>query len=56
VTTYSGTGVPGFADGASAQIKFRSPRDVAIDENGNIYVADYGNHRIRKILKTGELA
>jgi DNA-binding beta-propeller fold protein YncE len=48
VSTLAGTsGEPGYEDGASAQ--FSSPTGVAVDSSGNVYVADGGNHRIRKI-------
>jgi sugar lactone lactonase YvrE len=40
----------GFVDGTDARsAKFYSPRDVAIDKSGTIYVADMLNHAIRKI-------
>ena len=49
--TIAGRGVSGFSgDGGSplnAQIFF--PGDVAVDAAGTIYIADYGNHRIRRI-------
>lgn len=32
---------------------FNSPRDVAIDRNGNLYVADAGNHRVQKFDAAG---
>ena len=50
-TTIAGTGVANFLDGASAQ--FNSPSGVAVDSSGNVYVADFGNHRIRKITLSG---
>ena len=34
--------------------QFRGPRSVALDAHGNIYVADYWNHRIQKLSPTGE--
>jgi len=39
----------GFQDGSSAQSKFNHPVGVCCDNQGNIYVADTYNHRIRKI-------
>ena len=49
VTTFAGSGVAGFADGAAAVAKFLYPAGVAVDADNNVYVADAGNHRIRKI-------
>ncbi len=34
---------------------FRNPLGVAVDESGNIYVAEYGNHRIQKFDSEGNL-
>jgi sugar lactone lactonase YvrE len=51
ITTIAGTGAFGFAgDGDSPRnAKFSSPSTIAIDAVGNIYVADTGNKRVRKI-------
>ena len=49
VTTIAGGVVSGFVDGAGALVRFNSPSGVAVDSDGNIYVADDHNHRIRKI-------
>ena len=46
VTTYAGTGAIGSTDGTASS--FYNPKDVAFDASGNIYVADRGNHTIRK--------
>lgn len=43
----------GFRDGSVTEAQFNEPRGIAIDKEGNIYVADVMNHRIRKIdIKT----
>lgn len=52
ITTLAG-GNEGFADGAGAQASFNTPSAIAIDKQGNLYVADTGNNRIRKITPEG---
>ncbi|MBO9539119.1 hypothetical protein J7643_00850 [bacterium] len=52
-STYAGTGAGGTADGPLGTATFASPHDVARDAAGNLYVADYGSNRIRKILPNG---
>jgi DNA-binding beta-propeller fold protein YncE len=46
-------GQPGFADGTGAAARFRSPQGIDVDVSGNIYVADTGNHAVRKITPAG---
>lgn len=54
VTTVAGNGLEGTDDGPAAQSRFGDPFGVAIDANGNVYVADGGDsNRIRKISPDG---
>jgi len=57
VTTFAGTGSPGSADGSAATATFNNPMHLDIHPtNGDIYVADYGNTRVRKITKDGKVS
>jgi hypothetical protein len=38
-----------FADGTGTLVGFYNPADIALDGNGNLFVVDAGNNRIRKI-------
>ncbi|HEX3481921.1 MAG TPA: NHL repeat-containing protein [Kofleriaceae bacterium] len=54
VTTLAGTaGMLGSADGTGAAAHFNAPSGVAVDSAGNVYVADAGNHTIRKVTPAG---
>jgi len=54
VTTLAGTaGVSGSANGTGPASSFNSPSGVAVDKNGNVYVADTGNNTIRVITASG---
>jgi len=55
ISTFAGTGQAGFSgDGGQAQsAALNQPTDVAADARGNIYVADMGNHRVRRISAAG---
>ena len=54
VSTFAGSGVPGWADGAGTLAKFKSPCDVAVDAvSGVVYVADAQNYAVRRILANG---
>ncbi len=58
ISTVAGTGEPGFSgDGGPAkQAQFRQPHSIALDGKGSLYVADIGNHRVRRInLATGAI-
>ena len=51
VTTLAGGG-PGFQDGDLASAMFRQPQGVALADNGDLFVTELGNNRIRRITGT----
>ena len=54
VTTLAGSpGAAGASDGAGRAAQFNQPYSVAVDGNGNVYVADSGNDTIRMITSGG---
>jgi hypothetical protein len=54
VTTLAGVaGSFGSTDGTGAGARFASPRGVAVDGSGNVYVADRDNNTVRKITSAG---
>jgi DNA-binding beta-propeller fold protein YncE len=55
VTTLAGTGDPDMIDGEITDAQFNMPQDLAIDAQGNVFVSDSGNHRIRRISTSGKV-
>jgi len=57
VTTIAGNGYAGFSgDGSEAvNAKLNTPKGVALDDDGNIYIADTLNHCIRKVDTSGDI-
>ncbi len=56
VGTLAGSGSRGFADGAGAAAQFSYPCGVAVDGEGSIIIADFINHRVRKISPDGAVS
>jgi len=56
VSTLAGTGTAGFADGAGTTAQFSDAQGAAVDAQGNVYVADMSNARIRKIAPDGTVS
>jgi sugar lactone lactonase YvrE len=54
VTTLAGqAGQSGYADATGPDARFNGPYDLTIGSDGNIYVADASNHKIRKVTPAG---
>jgi DNA-binding beta-propeller fold protein YncE len=56
ISTVAGTGTAGFGgDGGPAlEARLNQPHSIALDRHDNLYIADIGNHRIRRVdAKTG---
>lgn len=53
MTVLAGNGVQGHADGAGEEARFAYPSGLALDANGNVYVADKLNNCIKKISPQG---
>src|SRR2546427_5737411 len=52
-TTFAGGGGFTNADGTGDAERLLAPSGVAVDSNGNVYVADVGNNTIRKVTSAG---
>ncbi|MGW7434363.1 NHL domain-containing protein [Streptomyces sp. NPDC054861] len=57
IDTVAGTGAGGFGGdgGPAASAKLKSPVGVAVDSTGALYIADYGNNRVRRIAPDGTI-
>ncbi len=57
VTTVAGTGTQGFSGdgGLATDARLNEPRGIGLGRGGEIYIADYGNRRVRKVLPNGNI-
>ncbi|MFJ9582423.1 NHL domain-containing protein [Streptomyces acidicola] len=58
ISTVAGAGSPGFSgdSGRASSAQLRNPREVAVDSAGAVYIADAGNHRVRKVAADGKIS
>jgi len=58
ISAFAGTGTFGFSgDGGPATgADLAGPQGIAVDFSGNVFIADRGNHRIRKVDTSGNIS
>jgi uncharacterized protein (TIGR03437 family) len=58
ISTVAGTGQPGFSGdgGPAAAAQLNAPYGLAFDNRGNLYIADLGNARVRRVAPDGAIA
>jgi sugar lactone lactonase YvrE len=57
VTVFAGaSGQAGSKDGIALRARFNSPRGLAVGRDGSVFVADAGNHTIRRIDPNGKVS
>jgi sugar lactone lactonase YvrE len=56
VGTLAGNGTCGSADGRSTAAQFCHPKGIALDRYGNLWIADTGNHTVRRIDAAGNVS
>ena len=57
ISTFAGTGTPSrnFDTGTATSIHLHDPTDVAVDPDGNVYIMDQNNNRVRRVTPSGAL-
>jgi sugar lactone lactonase YvrE len=58
ISTVAGIGTKGYSgdDGPATSAQINGPMGVAVDSAGNLYIAEYGNNRIRKVTLAGVIS
>jgi hypothetical protein len=52
-STLAGNGTIGYSEGSALSAEFYGPNGIAVDGQGNVFIADFGNNVIRKITAAG---
>ena len=52
-STLAGNGTLGYSEGSALNAEFYGPNGIAVDGQGNVFIADFGNNVIRKITTAG---
>ena len=57
ITTFAGTGTEGYSgdEGPAVAATFRAVKGIAVDDDGNVFVADAGNNVVRRIATNGSI-
>ena len=59
ITTVAGDGIQGNGtrcqDCPATRVRLSHPQSIALDRSGHLYIADYGNHIIRKVNQQGNI-
>ena len=57
ITTYAGSGQGATSDGGPAiYAQLLSPRNLALDAGGNLYISEFAGHRVRKVSPDGRIS
>jgi sugar lactone lactonase YvrE len=57
ISTIAGSAIRGFSGdgGPATRAQLASPNAVAVDRDGNVYIGDWGSHRVRKVDQNGTI-
>ena len=58
ISTVAGTGAAGFSGdgGLAVDARLQTPRNLAVDSSGNLYIAEFAGHRIRRVASDGRIS